>query len=174
MSEQRSRVRARARARVSRALREARLAEICRLMAANRWKTGQTGEVLAKEWGVSPRTVGAWACEASRLIRETGSAERMRLRICVALDAALDDAQGDPRAVAAVAKTWAAVLGIGGPIRLEHSGPGGAPLTLPPVLAALLPPPTLEEVERFVATGEVPRRPPELGSGDDEKERHDP
>lgn len=174
MTEQRSRVRARARARVSRALREARLSEICRLMSSNLWKTGRTGETLAKEWGVSPRTVETWASEASRRIREAGSAEKMRLRICVALDAALDDARGDPRAVAAVAKTWASVLGIGGPIRLEHTGPGGAPLTLPPVLAALLPPPTFEEVERFVATGELPKRTPELGSGEDNEETKNP
>lgn len=139
------------------AMREERVRYIMELMTKRIWVTGETGDEIAREWRMHSDTVGRDAAEASRRVRAVGDRDFVMSRLQAALDDALDAARGRPRDTAEVAKAYASVMGIGS-TKVEHTGAGGLPLTLPPVLAMLEPPPTVEEVERFVATGEVPKR----------------
>lgn len=139
--------------------REGRVRYVMELMVKRIWETGVTGPELARTWRVHPGTIEKYSAEASRRVRAVGDREFVQSRLHAALDAALDAARGRARDTAEVAKAYAAVLGIGS-TKVEHTGAAGLPLSLPPVLAMLSPPPTVEEVQAYVERGELPARAP--------------
>lgn len=69
--------RARAEAKAAKADRVARCLD---LMASGLWRTGITGTEVAKEFGVSPRTLEADAAEASRMLRSRFSDEELEIK----------------------------------------------------------------------------------------------
>jgi hypothetical protein len=93
--------------------------------------------------------------ESAEFVR-TLELERLDALTHVAMTKAL--ATRDMRAVEAclrIQERRSKLLGLDAPAptqRLEHSGPGGLPLGLPPQLAMLEPAPSPEEVEHFIAT----------------------
>lgn len=57
------------------------------LMTQGEWRTGVSHQLVASEFGVSPRTIEGWATTASRLIRlSIGDGEEVRARLVVMLE----------------------------------------------------------------------------------------
>ncbi|HET9045107.1 MAG TPA: hypothetical protein VFN70_18255 [Burkholderiales bacterium] len=57
------------------------------MMADGTWTTGTSHDELAKEFGVSPRTVETWAAMASRAIKIAfGDGEELRARLALQLE----------------------------------------------------------------------------------------
>lgn len=57
------------------------------MMADGTWETGVSHDALAKEFGVSPRTVETWASTASRVIKiAMGDGEDLRARLALMLE----------------------------------------------------------------------------------------
>lgn len=141
--------------------REGRVRAVIDLMSANRWVKGETGPLVAAAWGLSPATLEQVAAEAHRRIVATIDPDVVRSRLCTALDHGLTMAivNEDPKGLAQVAKTYADITGVMSPKKHELTGKDGIPLGLPPILAALSPPPTVEELELFAQTGKLPDRP---------------
>jgi hypothetical protein len=93
---------------------EARIEHIAELMRSLRWRTGETGKVLARQWDLSEQRLRELAAEASRRVRaEVTDPDRVSVSVGVVLESALVGALEDKdwRAVAAVAKTWGEIAG---------------------------------------------------------------
>ena len=93
---------------------EARIDHIADLMRTLRWRTGETGRDLARDWCLSEQRVRELAAEASRRVRaEVTDPERVAITVSIALERALAGAleAKDWRAVATVAKTWGEIVG---------------------------------------------------------------
>lgn len=76
----------------ARAGRETGQAEVgvrrcAQLMADGAWETGRSSELVAAEYGVSPRTAETWASTASRLLRlAMGEGDDLRARLALMLE----------------------------------------------------------------------------------------
>jgi hypothetical protein len=130
------------------------------LMIGGRWVTGKSGPMLATLWAMHPGTIDAIAAEASRRVRSATDPTVIRETVMAALHRTLAVAveAKDARGVAALAKVYLDGSRVGAPRRQELTGKDGAPLGLPTILANLSPPPSVEELEAFARTGELPRR----------------
>jgi hypothetical protein len=103
----------------------ARLRHIMMLMRRLKWRTGETGVELAKQWGVSEQRVGEIAAEASKRVRaELMNHEHVGATVGSALDWALQEAvdKGDFRAIASLAKVYADAAGASAPQKVELAG----------------------------------------------------
>src|SRR5688572_26872853 len=116
---------------------------VCRdLMLRGRWKTGLTGRALARMWRMAPGTMASIAGEASRRLKDVVDPGWVRQCLGAEIHDAMEGAREcEPKeradAVSTLARAWAPLAGANAPTRLEHSGPGGTALGLPPHVAAL-------------------------------------
>lgn len=107
---------------------ETRLAYIMDLMRRWKWRRGETGAVVAKEWGISEEYVGDLAAEASKRVRaEVTDPSHVSGTVATALAQVLDEgmsAEGAERfsgrrLVVEAAKAWAQIVGAMAPTRTE-------------------------------------------------------
>lgn len=92
--------------------KELRVRFVMHLMATGRWVKGETGQELREAWDLSIDAINQDAAEASRRVQAAVDPNWVRQRLTVALDQALEDARGDPKATAAVANAFASVIGV--------------------------------------------------------------
>ncbi len=66
---------------------EAGVRRCAQLMTDGMWETGRTTELVAAEFGVSPRTAETWASTASKALRlAIGDGEELRARLAMMLE----------------------------------------------------------------------------------------
>jgi hypothetical protein len=131
-----SRNQSRARARpVSKEGREERVRRIMDLMAAGAWRASMALS-LGDEWGVKESAVQAYSAEASRRLRSfVGDKADVEAKIEMLVDRAVEMAALEDRMPSKGAEVLIKagdllmrLKGVGGPTKLEHSGPDGGPI----------------------------------------------
>ena len=126
-------------------LTELRLAHICEIMRAFKWRRGKTGPELAEEWGLSLVSVERLSAEASKRIKaEVTDKDYVTATVCGTLEKIMSDARGDADRVITLeterglkqespnvsrkvavdaAKTWAEISGAKAPTQVEDVTP---------------------------------------------------
>ncbi len=102
----------------------ARVDRIADLMRSGTWVRGESGPVLAKEWGLADNTVTQLASEASRVVaREVVDPQMVTETVATTLAAGLAQASKarEFRAMASLADVWTRVVGARAPERHEHA-----------------------------------------------------
>lgn len=134
--------------------KSARVRICLRIMVEDQWTDGVTGPALAKLWKLSAGTLEDDAARASefRRLMHADDVQYLQKRGMQLFEEALMQLRempyGTKDRVRETRELLGTVFGRMLPQRIEHSGPGGAPLSLPPVIAALNP--SREELEHFV------------------------
>lgn len=106
---------------VHQGLTESRIEIIAQRMRALTWVRGKTGPELAREWGVSKRTLEGLAGEASRRVRaELTDLDGAHVDILGALRRVVSEGfeTGDLKAVVHASKTYAQVVGAMAPTKI--------------------------------------------------------
>lgn len=110
---------------------EAKIDHIASLMRSLKWRTGETGKVLAAEWDLTEKWVRELAAEASRRVyAEITDPHRVTVTVCTTLEKIVReaDAEGDRKSAIDAAKAWADISGARAPNQVRLTGPGGGPL----------------------------------------------
>lgn len=145
---------------------ESRVQYIMGRMASARWHGPESKDSLARAWGVSKVTADTYAREASRRLSATSDPDTvvtfcshaMALGIQRILDKMeLGTTAGDVLALASITSKYADITGAS--YRRRKVIDRSDELTgLPPVLASLNPPPSVDELEEYCRTGILPLR----------------
>lgn len=91
----------------------ARCLYVADLMTRGQWVRGETAADIAASWGLSKSRIEDYSTEASRWLKTLVDPEPVREKLAHRLHEALDDARGQPRSVAEVAKAYMPLVGIG-------------------------------------------------------------
>lgn len=89
-----------------------RVEAVERMMLELRWEKGITGPQLSTAWGLTEAAISNYANEAWRNIKRNIDPASVKDMLGAALWRATEDAKGDPKAVATVAKAYAELAGL--------------------------------------------------------------
>jgi hypothetical protein len=101
---------------------EVRIEHIADMMRSLEWRTGISGPILAKEWGLCEQRVKELSAEASKRVRaELMSPDNVKTDVGAALAIALRGAVNDKKwqAVGQIAKVYADASGASAPQKVE-------------------------------------------------------